>query len=335
MVWSGLILGMLLGFVIQRGRFCTVALVRESVLRRPIALYMVGIIITIHAVGVQMLASSGLMQIEEVYFQPISAVAGGLLFGCGMMLAGFCPATLWVRTGEGIIAAWVALLFFMIGVEFAKGGVFKPLYLILREYEKEPSFIHQTLDISPWWLAGGLALVCIIWLVRELSRPAVKPYTMPPEYSGLRHILFEARWHPAVTAALFGIILVAAWPLAMATGRTAGVAFSGPSGNLLSFIIAGKPSIHWGIMFVVGVASGGFLAASGAGEFRLRNSDPKAILRGIAGGFAMGVGSAVASGCIISHCLINSSMFAWQGVVSGAAIIIGASITALFIYKKK
>lgn len=325
---------MVFGFIIQRGRFCTVALVRESVLKRPIALYSVGIIVLIHTVGVHVLAAKGVISIEEVYFQPISAVLGGLLFGFGMMLAGFCPATLWVRSGEGILTAWLALICFMLGVEFTKAGLFKPFYTIIRAYEKEQAFVYQSLEISSWWLVAGLATACAIWLVLALGKPAPKPFTMPAEHSGLRHLFFEARWHPALTAVLFGLILLMAWPLAESTGRTTGVAFSGPSGNLLSLLLTGKPVIHWGILFAVGVLVGGFLAARGAGEFRWRTGDPKALLKAATGGYAMGMGSALASGCIIGHCLINASLFSWQGIVAGFSIILGASVTALILFRK-
>lgn len=335
MIWSGLILGVLFGFVIQRGRFCTVALIRESVLKRPIALYVVSIIVLVHTVGVHALAAMGFVSIEEVAFQPISAVIGGLLFGMGMMLAGFCPATLWVRSGEGILAAWIALLCFMLGVEFTKAGLFKPIYTVVRDYEKDQAFVYQSLAISPWWLVAGLATICGAWLLLALRRPAPKPFTMPAQQSGLRHLLFEARWPPALTATLFGLILVAAWPLAETTGRTTGVAFSGPSGNLLSLLVTGKPALHWGILFAIGVMLGGFLAAWGAREFRWRTGEPKALLRAAAGGYAMGMGSAIASGCVIGHCLINASLFSWQGIVSGFSIVLGASVTALVLYRKK
>lgn len=335
MIWSGLIVGILFGFVIQRGRFCTVALVRESALRRPIALYMVAIIVLVHTVGVHALAAAGLVSIEEVFFQPFSAVLGGLLFGSGMMVAGFCPATLWVRSGEGILAAWVALICFMLGIEFTKAGLFRPIYTMVREYEKEQAFVYHSLGISPWWLVAALTAVCAIGLVMAFRKPAAKPFAMPAEYTGLRHLLFEARWHPALTAALFGLILVIAWPLAESTGRTTGVAFSGPSGNLLSLLLTGKPAVHWGILFAIGVMVGGFLAAWGAREFRWRTSDPKTLIRAAAGGYAMGMGSAIASGCIIGHCLINASLFSWQGIVSGLSIVGGAAVTALVLYRKK
>lgn len=335
MIWSGLVLGVLFGFIVQRGRFCTVALVRESTLRRPIALYMVAIIMSLHTLGVHLLTHFGLIRAEEVYFQPLGAVLGGLLFGAGMMFAGFCPATIWVRSGEGILAAWIALASFMLGVEATKSGPFQSIYYDIRDYELEQSFVYQTLEISAWWLVIGFAILCAAWVITVLRKPAPKLFTMPAKHSGLRRLLFETRWHPAVTALLLGILMVIAWYFAEASGRGSGVAFSGPSGNLLSFMTSGKPVLHWGMLFVSGVMVGGFVASKGAGEFRWRSGEPKAVIRAATGGFAMGMGSALASGCIISHCLINASLFAWQGIVSGLAIILAAAVTALFLYRRK
>lgn len=328
-------LGILFGFVVQRGRFCTVSLVRDSVLGRPVALYSVAIIMLLHTVGVHALAAIGLITIEEVYFQPVSAIIGGLLFGVGMMFAGFCPATLWVRSGEGLITAWVALVSFMLGVESAKAGLFKIAYTFFRDYEQEQAFVYQSLGISPWVLVIGLVIVCSVWIYPALRRPVPKQFTMPAELAGLRHILFEARWHPALTASLFGLLTVAAWYFAETAGRTTGVVFSGPSGNLLSFLVTGKPTLHWGVLFVIGVMIGSFLAARGAGEFRWRVGEPQSIIRAAAGGYAMGLGSAIASGCIIGHCLINASLFSWQGIVSGLSMVAGAALTVLWLYRQK
>lgn len=333
MNWTGLLLGIGLGFVIQRGRFCTVSLVRETILQRPIALYGVGIIVLIHTVGVHLLAASGLISLAEISFQPVSAVVGGLLFGIGMIVAGFCPATLWVRSGEGIITAWAGVGAFMLGVETAKAGLLQSIYDRLREYETSYSYAYETLGISSWWLVGALAVTCLAWVSYGLTRPRPKPFVMAPHYTGLRHWLFEARWHPALTAALIGMIAVLAWPLAELAGRTSGVAFSGPSGNLLALLTSGKPKLHWGILFIVGVMLGGAVAARGAGELRWRVGDATALLRAIVGGLAMGIGSAIASGCVIGHCIINASLFLWQGIVAGIAIIVGATITVWLLYR--
>lgn len=332
MIWTGLVLGIVFGFVIQRGRFCTVALVRESLLKRPVALYGVGIIVIIHTVGVQILATAGLISRAEIVFQPISAVFGGLLFGFGMILAGFCPATLWVRSGEGIMTAWAGVVAFMVGVETAKSGLLKAAYERLREYEAPHSYAYESLGLAPWWLVALLAALCLGWIVAALSRPRPVPFVMAARHSGIRHWLFEARWHPALTATLIGLIALAAWPLAELSGRTSGVAFSGPSGNLLTYLTGGKPALHWGILFVIGVMSGGAVAAYGAGEFRWRIGDGGALIRSLLGGLAMGIGSAIASGCIIGHCIINASLFLWQGIVAGVAIIIGATATVWLRY---
>lgn len=332
MILTGLLLGMALGFVIQRGRFCTVSLVRESVLKRPVALYVVGIIILIQTVGVHAFAAVGLISLADIPFQPLSAVVGGLLFGAGMIIAGFCPATLWVRSGEGIITAWAGLVAFMFGVEAAKSGLLKPIYLELRDYEITQTFAYESLGISVWWLVGALALASSAWVVYVLLHPAPRSFVMTPQYTGLRHWLFEARWHPALTASLIGVIALLAWPLADISGRSGGVAFSGPSGNLLALLMNGKPTIHWGILFIIGVMLGGGVAASGSGEFRWRVGDAHALLRAIFGGLAMGLGSAIASGCVIGHCIINASLFLWQGIIAGISILLGATLTVWLLY---
>ena len=58
---------------------------------------------------------------------------------------------------------------------------------------------------------------------RQLRKPARKVATLPPERTGLAHWLFEAPWHPFLTATLISVIAIITYPLSKATGRHAGL----------------------------------------------------------------------------------------------------------------
>ena len=87
----GLIVGLLLGFVLQRGRFCVVGAYRDLLLARDGHMFLATmIVIAIQAVGVYALAANGVITIQAGAFPWLGTIVGGFIFGIGMVLAGGC-----------------------------------------------------------------------------------------------------------------------------------------------------------------------------------------------------------------------------------------------------
>ena len=91
MIVTGLALGAVLGWVMQRGRFCVTGMIRDIFLNKTwrgfTALL---IVIAVHAVGLAALTTAGVITPEYKQFAPLAVVLGGLLFGMGIVLAGGC-----------------------------------------------------------------------------------------------------------------------------------------------------------------------------------------------------------------------------------------------------
>ncbi|MGM9985929.1 MAG: YeeE/YedE thiosulfate transporter family protein [Bacillaceae bacterium] len=328
MIITGLICGALLGFVLQRGRFCIVGAYRDLIIAKDSRMFLATfIIIAIQSVGVYALKDSGVIVLENGPLPWIATIVGGLIFGIGMVFAGGCATGTWYRAGEGLIGSWIALFGYMLGAAMTKFGLLLPLADQLTVYKARDAYVHETLHISPWILVVLLVLVVSFFVYRELKKPKLFIARLKPKKTGLAHLLFEKSWHPFFTATLIGIIAIVAWPLSEATGRNSGLGITTPSAKIMNFLVNGQVAIlDWGVFLVLGIFIGSYIAAKASGEFRFRLPDKKTLGTNAGGGLLMGFGASIAGGCTIGNGLVNSALFAWQGWLAMACFLLGSYI---------
>ena len=95
---SGLLLGALLGFILQRGRFCVTGAFREvwtSGRTRWLTAYLIAIAVS--SIGFFTLLQFDLVKDSDTPLTPLATTIGSLIFGAGIILAG-APAQ---RSGYG------------------------------------------------------------------------------------------------------------------------------------------------------------------------------------------------------------------------------------------
>ncbi|MDR9888898.1 thiosulfate utilization transporter TsuA/YeeE [Pseudenterobacter timonensis] len=334
MILSGLFCGALLGFVMQRGRFCLTGGFRDMYIAKNNRMfYALLIAIAIQSVGVFTLIQLGVVQYDAGAFPWLGTIAGGYIFGLGIVYAGGCATGTWYRAGEGLIGSWIALATYMVMSAVMRSPHAEGLNQVLKTYSTEHNSIAATLGLSVWPLIVLLVAVTL-WVVRkELKKPKLRVATLPPRRRGLAHLLFEKRWHPFVTAVLIGLIALLAWPLSEATGRMFGLGITSPTANILQFLVAGQSKfLNWGVFLVLGIFLGSFIAAKASREFRVRAADAQTTLRSAAGGLLMGVGASMAGGCSIGNGLVMTAMMTWQGWVGLVFMILGVWTASWFLY---
>lgn len=108
--------GSIIGLLVQRSRFCNTAALRDAILfksyRNTEALLLAMMVLTI---GFTLFITFG--QGNTMKFDVgLNQVIGLFIFGVGMVLAGACTVSTWVKTGEGNVGAIWALLFTFIGM---------------------------------------------------------------------------------------------------------------------------------------------------------------------------------------------------------------------------
>ena len=259
------------------------------------------------------------------------AVAGGSpLPGVGIVLAGGCATGTYYRSGEGLIGSWIALIFYALLASVMKYGALQSFNDAARADRSELTTIHASLGISPWILVGLLAAV-VAWAITRQRSQRVATLPAKPGRSALVHRLVGKPWSPYATAITVGVLAAIAYPLSNATGRAAGMGITTPSANIVQFLTTGDAAlVDWGVLFVLGLIPGSFIAAKLSGEFKLRVPDASTTVRAIGGGSAMGIGAALAGGCTIGNSLVQTALFSYQGWVAFVFTLLGVGIGARY-----
>ena len=110
------VFGSVVGLLVQRSRFCNTSALRDAMLfkifRNTKPLLIAMMILTF---GFTLFLTFG--EGKAMHFDVgLNQVVGLFLFGIGMVLAGACTVSTWVKAGEGNVGAMWALLFTFIGM---------------------------------------------------------------------------------------------------------------------------------------------------------------------------------------------------------------------------
>lgn len=110
------VFGSVVGLLVQRSRFCNTAALRDAILfktyRNTKALLIAMMILTVGFTAFITIGEGKTMHFDV----GLNQFAGLFIFGIGMVLAGACTVSTWVKAGEGNFGAVWALLFTFIGM---------------------------------------------------------------------------------------------------------------------------------------------------------------------------------------------------------------------------
>lgn len=334
MILTGLLVGALLGFVLQRGRWCLTGGFRDMYIAKDNRMfYALLLAITVQSVIVYALIAAGKVQFAAGTFSLVAIISGAFVFGIGIILAGGCATGTWYRAGEGLIGSWAALGFYMLTAAMMKTGVLAGVTTSVSSVGVVNNSMAETLHVNIWILIAVLVLVVSVVLINYARRPKVKIPQLKPKKLGLAHILFEKRWSPFVTAVLVGLIAAIAWPVSEATGRMFGLGVTVPTANILQYAVTGDNQfLNWGMFLVLGLFIGSFIAAKASGEFRWRVPNAKTMVTSSAGGVLMGIGASLAGGCSIGNGLVMTAMMTWQGWIALVFMILGVWVASYFVF---
>lgn len=334
MMLSGLICGALLGFVMQRGRFCLTGGFRDMyIAKNNRVFYALLIAISIQSVGVFAMIASGQFSYDAGAFPWFGTVFGGYVFGIGIVMAGGCATGTWYRAGEGLIGSWIALFTYMLTSAVMRSSHLAGFNKEVQTLSTAHNSIPDTFGLPVWPFIVLLVVVTAGVVIKELCKPKLKVASLPPKRTGLAHLLFEKRWHPFVTAILIGLIATLTWPLSVVTGRIFGLGITSPSANIMQYLVAGDDKyLNWGVFLVLGIFIGSFIAAKASREFRIRAADAKTSVRSFGGGILMGFGASIAGGCSIGNGLVMTAVMTWQGWIGLIFMILGVWTASWYLF---
>jgi uncharacterized protein len=165
----GLLIGLVFGFALQKGRVTKFrVIVGQFLLRDFTVLKVMLTAIVVGSIGVHALVGLDLASFSIKPAQLLAVGLGGLLFGVGMVLLGFCPGTAFGGLAEGSRPAATGILGMAAGAvafAFSYGFISR---LVLPVGDLGPVTLPGLSGLPSWVLVTALAAVSIgIFVVLE------------------------------------------------------------------------------------------------------------------------------------------------------------------------
>lgn len=336
-------LAFVFGAIAQRTNFCTMGSVADVVtfgdwtrMRQWLLAIAVAIL------GTNLLAATGVIDTADSFytsprFMPLAYVAGGLLFGFGMVLTGGCGSRSLVRAGAGSLKSLVVLVVLGIVAYISlrgllavfRVGVIEPVSTRLATPQDLPSLLagfglsKSVLQLGVALLVSG-ALFVVVFRDRSFR-------TFDNLLAGLG----------------IGAIIVAAWAvsgtighveehpntlqeafLRTNSGRMESLSFVAPVAYTIEYLMFFSDTskvVTIGIAAVLGMITGSAAYALVAGRFRWEGfRDTEDTANHLVGAALMGFGGVTALGCTIGQGLSGVSTLAIGSFIALAAIVTGA-----------
>jgi uncharacterized membrane protein YedE/YeeE len=316
LIFGGLI-GLAFGVLAEVTRFCfRRSLVGPAAERRPaLGVWLAALAAAL--IGTQAAVAAGVISFADHRFHganlpALAILAGGLLFGAGMVLTRGCASRLTVLSASGNLRAVFVLLVFAITAHATLKGVLAPVRTTLGSVTLP---LGDTVSLAA--LPGGplvwtalLAATALLVAARSGARPL----------------------HLAL-AVLLGLLVPAAWvgtgfvlqdefdPIAQES-----LSFTAPWADTLFWTIASTSiSAGFGAGLVGGTLAGAFLSALAGRRFQWQSFEsPRQTGRYAAGAAMMGVGGVLAGGCTVGAGLAGVPTLSLAALLAIAAITAGA-----------
>ncbi len=261
-------------------------------------------------------------------------ILGGLIFGSGMAILGYCPGTLAISAGEGSLDAITGIIGGLLGgfvftilLPSIKGILGKNIGIISLNSIVSSKILFFILVI----IFGAILTIIAFWLNKKDKSKSKKWI-----YSG-------------VALAILNVIVF----LKSTTNRPIGASTSYPyisdfltktTSNDYFFKIQ-KPG-HWEMIFLAGAFFAGLIISLIKKEFKLTfihsewakykgKSSKKRAIWSFIGGFILIFGARMAGGCTSGHILSGGMQIAASSLIFAVFVFIGVFITGKFFYHKK
>ncbi|MEY4751492.1 MAG: hypothetical protein RIQ60_3706 [Pseudomonadota bacterium] len=344
LLWAVFALGVLLGVVGQRSRFCTMGAVADVVnMGDWTRLRMWAMSIGLAVLGFNAMVAAGLVQAGQSIYGGnrvlwASAAVGGALFGVGMVLASGCGSRNLVRLGAGSLKSLVVLLVLGLSAWATLRGVtavlrvatVDQLVVTLPVAQDLPSLLARASGLPVRSLAAGLGLLLggglLAWSLASAEARQAGPLLGGLGtgaavlgvwwVSGVAGFLPE---HPETLEPTY---------LASASQRMEALSFVGPVAQGLEWLVFYSDSsrhLSLGVAAIAGVVLGAYLTAKRQREFRFESfRDAADLSRHLIGAVLMGVGGVTALGCTVGQGISGVSTLGLTSLVALAGIVLGA-----------
>ncbi len=167
-LWGGLLLGALLGFILQKGRLCKYSVVSGMFRMQDFTFFRVGTpLLMIGMVLVYFLKDVGEVELYLPRTVLLAQLIGGVMFGAGLAISGYCPAIAAGALGEGALDALPTMAGIVVGsiiyAEVYNESLFDRLisYIDLGRVTFQDIF----LVFNHWFFIMGFVIMCVMFLI--------------------------------------------------------------------------------------------------------------------------------------------------------------------------
>lgn len=166
-LFLGLIMGFIFGFLLQKGGVTSYDIIIGQLLLTDFTVIKIMLTAVITGMlGVHMLRGLGLAQLHPKPGSLGASVIGGLIFGVGFALLGYCPGTVAGAVGQGYLdALFGGMLGILIGA-----GIFAALFpklegLVLHKGDFGELTFPHLLNVNAWAVVIPAAIILAALLV--------------------------------------------------------------------------------------------------------------------------------------------------------------------------
>jgi uncharacterized membrane protein YedE/YeeE len=322
------LIGIVFGAAAQHSRFCLRAATTEfsqNIWGPRLSIWFVAFCAAV--LSVQTSIALGYLDVSEarqiaVQGSLSGAIAGGLLFGSGMILARGCASRLLVLSATGNLRAIVTGLVLTLTAQASLRGVLSPLRENLSAIWTIPGGPSRDILSYAGLSSGVVAIIAWVCLLLAIG-------------FALYHSVGLSR---AIAAALVGAAISAGWIATYAVAQASfevvqisSITFTGPSADTLMGLVNQRQlPLGFGSGLVPGVFLGALMMALLTKEAKIQRFEPQMPMeRYLAGGMMMGFGSMLAGGCAVGAGMSGGSVFSLTAWVALLFMWIGAVATLL------
>ena len=340
----GFAIALVFGFVGNKTHYCSMGAISDMVNmgskgRLGAWFFAIGIAI----LGAQFLFIRGLVDLNaSVYLSPnlyiLSYILGGMLFGIGMTLAAGCGQRNLVRLGGGNLKALVVVLVLGVTAYMTMRGLLAIVRLNWVYTVNADLTTYGINDQSLFSYIGALLnLEDTSWL-RKIGGFLIAFGFITYAF---KHKEFRTSFDNVLAGLVIGGCVIAAWYVTGYVGQDdfdpitpQGMAFIGPTGNTLSYLMTFTGAeINFGIAVVLGMITGSFIYAVLSGNFRIETfSNKSEMVSHLIGAVLMGFGGVLSFGCTVGQGITGMSTLAIGSILTLISIIFGCALTMKIQY---
>lgn len=153
--------GLVFGFLLQKGGVSRFGVIADQLRLKDFTVMKVMLTaIVVGGVGILLMRWAGMEFPAHIKAAQLGAVGvGGMIFGVGMAVLGYCPGTAFAAIGEGSRHAWFGVLGMLVGA-----AIYAEVYPWMQQHllgvwDLGKVTIDGELGVSPWVVMLPLALV--------------------------------------------------------------------------------------------------------------------------------------------------------------------------------